>query len=147
MNANTVRWNVAVSTDTDKSLRMFLAGNGRGKKGDLSRAVEEAVLSYIFDRTAERIKADNEGISEEYIGALVDEGLGRTHRFRHRRNPPPLGEGGYQIGSYGKPQAALTSVTCIKPKKRIGILEGRLIIPEDFDAPLPDDLLAAFDGE
>jgi hypothetical protein len=75
MNANTVRWNVAVSADTDKSLRMFLAGSGRGKKGGLSHTVEEAVLSYIFDRTAEQIKADNEGMSEEHIGALVDEAL------------------------------------------------------------------------
>jgi prevent-host-death family protein len=51
------------------------------------------------------------------------------------------------IGSYGKPQAVLTSVACMKPKKRIGILKGRLIIPEDFDAPLPDEILAAFEGE
>jgi hypothetical protein len=55
---NTVRWNVAVSADTDKSLRMFLAGNGKGKKGDLSRVIEEAVLAFIFERTAEQIKSD-----------------------------------------------------------------------------------------
>ena len=29
---NTVRWNVAVSADTDQSLRMFLASQGAGKK-------------------------------------------------------------------------------------------------------------------
>jgi prevent-host-death family protein len=28
--------------------------------------------------------------------------------------------------------------------RRLGIDEGRFTVPEDFDAPLPDDLLAAF---
>ena len=32
---NTIRWNVAVSADTDQSLRMFLASQGGGRKGDL----------------------------------------------------------------------------------------------------------------
>ncbi len=31
-------------------------------------------------------------------------------------------------------------------KKRIGILSGKLHIPDDFDAPLPDDVLRSFDG-
>jgi len=31
---NTIRWNVAVSADTDQSLRMFLASQGGGRKGD-----------------------------------------------------------------------------------------------------------------
>ena len=39
---NTIRWNVAVSADTDQSLRMFLASQGGGRKGDLSRFIEEA---------------------------------------------------------------------------------------------------------
>ena len=30
-----IRWNVAVSPDTDRSVRVFLAGRG-GRKGDLS---------------------------------------------------------------------------------------------------------------
>jgi hypothetical protein len=72
---NAVRWNVAVSANTDKSLRMFLAGSGKGKKGDLSRAIEEAVLSYVFERTAKQIKADNEGKSAEEIDSLVSEAL------------------------------------------------------------------------
>jgi hypothetical protein len=75
---NAVRWNVAVSADTDKSLRMFLAGSGKGKKGDLSRAIEEAVLSYVFERTAKqikKIKTDNEGKSAEEIDSLVSEAL------------------------------------------------------------------------
>ncbi|MDR2180914.1 MAG: type II toxin-antitoxin system Phd/YefM family antitoxin [Synergistaceae bacterium] len=50
------------------------------------------------------------------------------------------------IGGYGKPQAMLTSITA-KPKKQIGLLRGKLIVPDDFDAPLPEDELAAFGGK
>lgn len=34
-----------------------------------------------------------------------------------------------------------------KPPKRIlGVLAGRVTVSPDFDAPLPDDLLDAFEG-
>jgi prevent-host-death family protein len=33
------------------------------------------------------------------------------------------------------------------PTRRFGIDRGRLVIPDDFDDPLPDDLLKAFEGE
>ena len=51
------------------------------------------------------------------------------------------------IGAYGKINAKLVPVT--QPtalQKRIGILAGKLTVPDDFDAPLPDDVLAAFEG-
>ena len=44
------------STDTDKSLRMFLASQGGGRKGDLSRFVEEAVRAHILELSAEQAK-------------------------------------------------------------------------------------------
>ena len=51
------------------------------------------------------------------------------------------------IGSYGRAEAVLTSAARSMPKKRLGLLEGSLTIPDDFDAPLPPEILAAFDGE
>ena len=51
------------------------------------------------------------------------------------------------IGSYGRAEAALISASNAKPKKRLGLLEGRLIVPDDFDAPLPAEILAAFEGD
>lgn len=72
---NTVRWNVAVSADTDQSLRMFLANQGGGKKGDLSRFIEEAVRAHILELTAEQAKARNINVSEEEIASAVDEAL------------------------------------------------------------------------
>jgi hypothetical protein len=49
-----IRWNVAVSADTDQSVRMFLAAQGSGGEDDLSRFIEEAVRSYLFDRAVEQ---------------------------------------------------------------------------------------------
>jgi prevent-host-death family protein len=51
------------------------------------------------------------------------------------------------IARAGKPVARLTSLSA-KEKRSIsfGALEGKGWIAEDFDAPLPDDLLALFEG-
>jgi prevent-host-death family protein len=51
------------------------------------------------------------------------------------------------IGSYGRAEAVLTSAASAKPKKCLGLLQGKLVIPDDFDAPLPPEILAAFEGE
>lgn len=72
---NTVRWNVAVSADTDRSLRMFLASQGEGRKGSLSRFIEEAVRSHILELTAEQAKAANANVSEENLSSMVEEAL------------------------------------------------------------------------
>ena len=72
--ANT-RWNLAVSTETDQALRMFLASQGGGRKGDLSRFVEEAVRAHILELSAEEAKAANAGVSEADLATMVDEAL------------------------------------------------------------------------
>ena len=72
---NMTRWNVAVSTNTDQSLRMFLASQGGGRKGDLSRFIEDAVQAHILELTAEQVKADNANVSEAEIASSVDEAL------------------------------------------------------------------------
>ena len=69
------RWNLAVSTETDQALRMFLASQGGGRKGDLSRFVEEAVRAHILELSAEEAKAANAGVSEADLAAMVDEAL------------------------------------------------------------------------
>ena len=72
---NTVRWNIAVSPDTDQSLRMFLAGQGGGRKGDLSRFIEEAVRAHILELTAEQTKMANAGVSEADLTSIVEEAV------------------------------------------------------------------------
>lgn len=72
---DTVRWNVAVSADTDQALRMFLASQGGGRKGDLSRFIEEAVRAHILELTAEQAKAANADVSEVDLTSMVDEAI------------------------------------------------------------------------
>ena len=71
----TTRWNVAVSAATDRSLRMFLASQGGGRKGDLSRFIEDAVQAHMLELTAEQAKAANANVSEADLAAAVDEAL------------------------------------------------------------------------
>ncbi len=72
---DTVRWNLAVSADTDQALRLFLASQGGGRKGDLSRFVEEAVRAHILELTVEQAKATNTEVNEADLSAMVDEAL------------------------------------------------------------------------
>ncbi|MCL5979094.1 ribbon-helix-helix domain-containing protein [Thiomonas sp.] len=72
---DTIRWNVAVSASTDQSLRMFLTSRGGGRKGDLSRFIEEAVRAHILELTAEQAKAANASVSETDLTSMVDEAI------------------------------------------------------------------------
>ncbi len=72
---NTVRWNVAVSPETDQSVRMFLAAQGGGRKGDLSRFIEEAVRSYLLEQAVEQAKTAAADLSEQELADLVDEAV------------------------------------------------------------------------
>lgn len=49
------------------------------------------------------------------------------------------------IAKSGKPVAKLSPILK-KPKRRLGVLKGKIKIADDFDAPLPDDILNAFEG-
>ena len=70
-----VRWNIAVSQDTDKALRIFLASQGGGRKGDLSRFIEEAVRTHIMELTASQAKAANADLDEEALSTIVLEAI------------------------------------------------------------------------
>lgn len=72
--SNTIRWNIAVSSDTDQALRIFLASQG-GRKGDLSRFVEEAVRVHILELTADQAKAANVHVNEDDLSAAVHEAV------------------------------------------------------------------------
>lgn len=71
------RWSLKVSRDTDLALRTLLATRG-GRKGDLSRFVEEAVNREVLRQTASDIRARNANVDEAEIARLVDEELGAT---------------------------------------------------------------------
>ena len=50
------------------------------------------------------------------------------------------------IAKAGKPVAKLVPFFKKKPKRRLGVLKGKIKIAKDFDAPLPDDMLGSFEG-
>jgi prevent-host-death family protein len=50
------------------------------------------------------------------------------------------------IAKAGKPAARLVPMERVKATRRFGGLKGKVRIAEDFDEPLPDDVIAAFEG-
>ncbi len=50
------------------------------------------------------------------------------------------------IAKAGRPLARLVPLEAAAPMRSPGALAGRIRIGADFDAPLPDDLAAGFEG-
>ncbi len=50
------------------------------------------------------------------------------------------------VAKEGKPMARLLPVAKNVKRKLLGRLTGKINVPEDFDEPLPDDILAPFEG-
>lgn len=50
------------------------------------------------------------------------------------------------IAKSGKPVARLAAIRTDVPVRRPGALKGKISVADDFDAPLPDDILTSFEG-
>ena len=50
------------------------------------------------------------------------------------------------IARAGRPVARLTRLSEATRKRRLGLLDGRFKIPDDFNRPLPEDVLRTFEG-
>jgi prevent-host-death family protein len=50
------------------------------------------------------------------------------------------------VSRHGKPIARLTQLEPGKRPIRYGLLKGKVKVAADFDAPLPDEVLASFEG-
>lgn len=53
---------------------------------------------------------------------------------------------GVVVSRNGKPLVCITQLEAPKRRIRFGLLKGKLTVPSDFDAPLPDDVLDSFEG-
>jgi prevent-host-death family protein len=51
------------------------------------------------------------------------------------------------ITRHGRPIAKLVKIGAGRSKRQLGKLAGRIRVRRDFDAPLPDDVLDAFEGD
>jgi prevent-host-death family protein len=50
------------------------------------------------------------------------------------------------IAKAGKPVARLVPLALVNRPRKLGALKGKIKVPDDFDAPLPAKVLAAFEG-
>jgi prevent-host-death family protein len=50
------------------------------------------------------------------------------------------------IARGGKPVARLSQLAAQTRQIRFGVLKGKVKVAADFDAPLPDEVIAAFEG-
>ena len=53
----------------------------------------------------------------------------------------------FVIAKAGPPVARLGPLTPRGKKRRLGLLDGKFRIPDDFNEPLPDEVIAAFEGQ
>lgn len=51
------------------------------------------------------------------------------------------------ITKWGVPVARLVQAEAQNGKRQLGFYEGKFTVPHDFDAPLPDEILEAFEGK
>ena len=70
-----IRWSVVVPESTDRALRTHLARKG-GKKGDISRFIDEAVQARLFDLTVENVKKRSRAYSQKDILEAIEEAVG-----------------------------------------------------------------------
>lgn len=75
------RWNLVISDRTDRAVRTYLARTG-GKKGDLSKFVDEAVRRRVLDLSVGDIKDRNAGLDQQEILELIDDEAGAARAGR-----------------------------------------------------------------
>ena len=77
---DSVRWTVRVSPEIDQAVRAYLGH--RGRRGDLSRLVEEALRAQIFEKSVERIKRRTARLGYARLKAIVREAVDYARRAR-----------------------------------------------------------------
>jgi prevent-host-death family protein len=50
------------------------------------------------------------------------------------------------IAKAGKPMVRLVPIEAKKERRKLGTLAGQFRVPDNFDDPLPDEVLHAFEG-
>ena len=84
MKEEAVRWNIKVSKETNLTLRTYLGSQG-GKKGDLSKFIEEAVRWRVFHRTVQDIKARNAESDPDELQSIIDDAVRQVRDDRRAK--------------------------------------------------------------
>jgi prevent-host-death family protein len=102
------------------------------------------VAKSLFQPAGERTRLSPVRFKEDFM-STVNIHAAKTHLSRLVEEAAAGRE--VIIAKAGKPLAKLVPLAATeRPKRRLGILAGRARIPDDFDAPLPDEVLDAFEG-
>lgn len=78
------RWNLTVAQETDVAVRTLLAERG-GRKGDLSRFIEQAVLREVLFQTVDDVRARNRDVDPDELDQLIEEAVSDV-RSKAREN-------------------------------------------------------------
>lgn len=87
------------------------------------------------------------------VGAAAKEHLAAGRPIYYREDDTPAGlclkeypDGHRELVTFSLEQGKEVLVSDAPPRRRFGQLKGKLHIGDDFDEPLPDDLLDLFEG-
>ena len=78
------------------------------------------------------------------MGSVINVHEAKTHLSRILEEVAAGAE--VVIAKAGKPVARLVPIEPVVRPKSLGLLRGRITVPDDFDAPLPPEVLAEFEG-
>jgi len=78
---DSVRWTVRVSPEIDQEVRAYLGRRG-GKRGDLSRLIEEALRAQIFKKSVEQVKQRTAAVPYARLKTIVREAVQYARRAR-----------------------------------------------------------------
>jgi len=82
MPADTTKWTVSVSKQTDIAVRSFLAQRGM-KKGDLSKFIEDAVKWRVLDQTLAEVRAKFADVPTQELQSIIEEAVTAARRTQH----------------------------------------------------------------
>ena len=78
------------------------------------------------------------------MGSIINVHEAKTHLSRILEEVAAGAE--VTIAKAGRPVARLVPIGPVTRPKTLGLLRGRITVPDDFDAPLPPEVLADFEG-
>jgi prevent-host-death family protein len=78
------------------------------------------------------------------MSTMVNVHQAKTHLSRLLEEVAAGGE--VVIAKAGRPVARLVPLETVVRRKKLGLLKGQFVVPDDFDAPLPSEVLAEFEG-
>ncbi len=72
-------------------------------------------------------------------------GIGRTEAEELRASFATFGDwDAPEMDSYDTAEVSLSTKSELRP---MGLCAGQFVVPNDFDAPLPEDIIASFEGK